>query len=78
MEKDGRKREESMSENQTREELARKIEETEHQLHSAERDQSGWSKSKYKTTLNLVASRMLVTNLQSSLTKLKEESRNLE
>ena len=74
----GRKKGETMSDNQKREDLTRKIEETENQLHSAEREQSGWSRSKYKTTMNLVALRMLVTNLRSTLTKLKEESRNLE
>jgi len=74
----GRNMRETMSDSQKREDLTRKIEETENQLHSAKREQSGWSRSKYKTTMNLVALRMLVTNLKSTLTKLKEESRNLE
>ena len=60
-----------------KQELKKKLEEREAQLHKAELESDGWNKGKYKGSSNASVSKTLVDSLRRDIAKLRDELKEL-
>lgn len=60
-----------------KQELKKKLEEREVQLHKAELESDGWNKGKYKGFSNASVSKILVNSLREDIVKLRYELKEL-